>query len=88
MKNTRLAGHGLRYEGHPRFCVHGVENGGRWGVKPPCCPVWSQPLDGHAKCSCGVVSPAFDGRRSAGRAKKWHAAHKDEIRAAAAEGAS
>ncbi len=69
MPSNRLSGHTLRYEGKPFVWT---ANGGRY--------VRARPFqkDGVGMCSCGEHSPKLD--TDAAR-KRWHAAHKDEIRA-------
>lgn len=70
---TVLPGHGLRGEGAafvsydcPR-CPDGFES----GEPSP----W--PFEGHALCRCGAESPHL---LSGGQRKRWHSAHKDEVR--------
>jgi hypothetical protein len=71
-KNTRLPGHGLRSEGMPYLWAD-------WGEGP----AWRQSLDwrGYGLCSCGATSEVL---ASNGARKRWHADHKDEVRAALA----
>lgn len=67
-KNTRLSGHTLQSEGSPFEWYDGGE-GARW--------VRSSTASGKARCSCGETSGVLS---STGARKRWHAAHKDEIR--------
>jgi hypothetical protein len=70
-KNTRLPGHTLRQEGGP--FVRDRTTGG-----------WYHDLGGWkgvGLCSCGATSEVVDSNNAR---KRWHAAHKQEIREQAA----
>lgn len=68
MRNTRLAGHGLKSEGEPYERRHG-----RWAR------AYSRSR-GRALCKCGETSAVLD--TDAAR-KRWHRdVHKPEMRAA------
>jgi hypothetical protein len=71
--STRLPGHGLLSEGKPH------EQGGTSGRYER---IFTAPFEksGHGACSCGEASPVLE---SDSARRKWHRAHKDEIRAAA-----
>lgn len=75
--NPPITGHHLVFEGKPEFCEHGVLEGGRRNRVKPCCPTWTYPVMGHAKCECGQVWRA----RSGNAGKAAHRAHKAELRA-------
>ena len=67
--NTRLAGHGLEGEGIAHEPGQEVEHrvcGGVWGSRT-----------GYGLCECGATSPVLE---SDSARRKWHKAHKDEIR--------
>lgn len=74
MRNTRVAGHGLRKEGRPyclELCGECRRKGdGTWGDEHG---DRSLNAEGHGLCSCGVPSPHLvsDSQR-----RKWHADHK------------
>lgn len=72
--STRLPGHGLRDEGKP------FEDDGRGNTRRA--DIYGEP-DGFGLCSCGARSGVLglDADR-----KRWHKAHKDEIRAPSAPG--
>lgn len=64
--SNRMPGHELRAEGAP-FSSKGyriMQGGFQGGV-------------GHAKCSCGDLSPVLT---SATKRKAWHRDHKEELR--------
>ena len=74
-RNTRLSGHALLREGEG-YRVDGcltcrpshpdLTFGGVYAL-----------YGGHGRCSCGDASPCLNSR---GARKRWHAAHKDEVR--------
>lgn len=70
--STRLPGHGLLSEGFPYERRQGDEEDA---------PSWHRTdrwvHEGHGVCSCGASSPLLD---TDGARKRWHKAHKDEIR--------
>ncbi|MET9339247.1 hypothetical protein [Nonomuraea sp. NPDC003804] len=76
-KNTRLSGHTLRSEGKPfqwstesrRYVRTNTLYGANTG-------------DGVALCSCGTRSPML---HSNAERKRWHALHKDDVRAQLAD---
>lgn len=69
MPSSRLSGHTLRSEGKPFVWT---TNGGRY--------VRTENVEGVGLCSCGAHSKKLT---SDGARKRWHRAHKDEIRAKA-----
>lgn len=73
--STRLPGHGLLSEGWPYERRQGdEEEAPSWHKSPR--PDWS----GHGVCSCGAHSGVLETNNAR---KRWHKAHKDEIRSAA-----
>lgn len=77
MPNTnRLAGHGLRSEGKP---FQWSSESRRW-VRTNAL-YGADTGEGMALCSCGTASPML---LSNAERKRWHAAHKQEIRERAA----
>jgi hypothetical protein len=77
VKASRLAGHGLPYEGRA-LDEHRPIGRGLWGSHRP--GFWSSSLPvGRTRCECGEWSPVLP--TTAAR-KRWHREHKDEIRSA------
>ena len=72
MRNTRLAGHGLRSEGAPYL----LNEDGQWERSSR--HLWTVGGPGRGLCECGATSPLTN---SSNERKKWHAAHKAEVRA-------
>jgi len=74
--SSRLPGHGLLSEGWPYERHQGDEEAA---------PSWHRSARpdwlGHGVCSCGAYSP--DVLETNGARKRWHRAHKEEIRTAA-----
>ncbi|MEU8199410.1 hypothetical protein AB0C10_37060 [Microbispora amethystogenes] len=64
-RNTRLPGHELRNEGAPF-----AWSSGRYVRQRE---TWT----GKGLCSCGAVSDVLDSNNAR---KRWHRAHKDEMR--------
>lgn len=76
MRRSFLKGHGLIREGRPSFlsdlcssgyCHYYLQRDYEVG------PAW----DGHARCSCGAVSPHLP---TVAARKRWHREHKDALR--------
>lgn len=73
--STRLRGHGLLSEGKPYFFRQGdKQDTPSWHRADP-----DFDGQGHGVCSCGAASPELE---TDGQRKRWHKAHKDEIRTA------
>ena len=80
MRRTNIPGHGLVGEGAPHSvidcaepaCVNEGRQLGRLG--------WHMGVggDGHGVCLCGAISPHL---ASSVARKRWHAQHKDAVRA-------
>ncbi len=79
----RVRGHALTSEGTPRLrdttcpeCA-GRPEGLTWGNDlAPTLARQSGRNDGHARCTCGVLSPHLE---SQGARQRWHRAHKAEV---------
>ena len=65
MRNTRVAGHGLKAEGKP---FTWSDRDGRYVRVYP-----AHAREGRGRCECGEVSPVLE---SHGARQRWHAAHK------------
>lgn len=70
--NTRLSGHELQYEGAP----YRLE--GRRAVRIDSSYYATRAGEGRGLCSCGAYSKVLP---SAAARKRWHAEHKDAVRA-------
>jgi hypothetical protein len=68
VRRTALPGHALRSEGQPYRC--GEEDEPEW--------VRLRSWNGVGLCECGETSLPLNSNRAR---QKWHAAHKDEVRA-------
>lgn len=61
--NTRVAGHGLQWEGRYRFRLEEVSFDGSYGVRD----------DEQAECECGALSPRG---LTVNARQRWHRTHK------------
>lgn len=73
--NTRLAGHGMRYEGKALYDAEGkpTTTEGGW--------IYNYASKGSTECECGERSPVLT---SDFQRKRWHREHKEQVRAAKA----
>lgn len=73
MKGTRLAGHGLNYEG--RALNEDAPFTGAWVHYSP--GFWSSDQrEGRTRCECGEWSPVLP---SSAARKRWHREHKQQV---------